>query len=103
MAAVCGSGYRPTSDLDVGAWWPEAPPASWEVSLPGGVDLVVLNSAPLWSAGRIARYGRMLFDDDPSARVAWQADIRVRYLDEIPVVRARYDERLSQPAHWADR
>ncbi|SNR57007.1 hypothetical protein SAMN06265360_110120 [Haloechinothrix alba] len=61
------------------------------------------SSAPLWLAGRIAQYGRVLFDDDPRARVAWQADARVRYLDEMPVVRARYAERLSRPAHWADR
>jgi hypothetical protein len=31
----------------------------------------------------------MLFDDDPEARVRWQADTRLRYLDEIPALRER--------------
>jgi uncharacterized protein len=84
---------RPAADLDVGAWWSAAAPEPWDVSVPPHVDLVVLNSAPLWLAGRIAQHGRLLFDDDPSARVAWQADTRLRYLDEIPAVRERYRQR----------
>lgn len=80
---------RPDSDLDVGAWWGVQPPASWEVDLPADVDLVVLDSAPLWLAGRIALEGRLLFDDDPQARVRWQTDTRLRYLDEIPAIRER--------------
>jgi hypothetical protein len=93
-----GEAARPDSDLDVGAWWPADPPASWEVSLPGYVDLVVLNDAPLWLAGRIAQYGRILFDDDPAARVRWQADTRLRYVDEIPAIRERYRRRREQRA-----
>ncbi|MFY9807089.1 MAG: nucleotidyltransferase domain-containing protein [Pseudonocardiaceae bacterium] len=62
---------RPDSDLDVGAWWGSRPPKSWEVDLPVGVDLVVLDTAPLWLAGRIAQDNRLLFDDDPRARVQW--------------------------------
>lgn len=81
---------RPDSDLDVGAWWGDRPPASWEVDLPTGVDLVVLDTAPLWLSGRIAQQGRLLFDDDPQVRVRWQADTRLRYLDEIPAIRERY-------------
>jgi hypothetical protein len=84
---------RPDSDLDVAAWWGAGPPASWEVDLPIGVDLVVLDSAPLWLAGRIAQEGRLLFDDDPPARVRWQAETRLRYLDEVPVIRERYRRR----------
>ncbi|MGH3567222.1 MAG: nucleotidyltransferase domain-containing protein [Pseudonocardia sp.] len=49
---------RPDSDLDVGAWWGEWAPASWEVDVPPGVDLVVLDTAPLWLSGRIAQEGR---------------------------------------------
>jgi hypothetical protein len=77
---------RPESDLDVAAWWPGEPPQSWEVDLPTGVDLVVLNRAPLWLAGRIALEGRLLFDDDPHARVTWQADTRRIWLDERPQI-----------------
>lgn len=35
---------------------------------------------------RIALHGVLLFDDDPSQRVAWQADTRLRYLDDRPQV-----------------
>lgn len=75
---------RPDSDLDLGAWWGSEPPDPWKVSLPPGVDLVVLDSAPLVIAGRVAMWGVLLFDDDPPARVHWQADTRKRYLDEQP-------------------
>jgi hypothetical protein len=76
----------PDSDLDVAAWWPAEPPPSWEIPLPAGVDLVVLNHAPLWLAGRIALEGRLLFDDEPAARVTWQADTRRIWLDERPQI-----------------
>lgn len=89
---------RPAADLDVGAWWSGDPPEPWDVSTPTHVDLVVLNCAPLWLAGRVALDGRLLFDDDPPARVAWQADTRLRYLDDIPAVRERYRQRRLQLA-----
>jgi hypothetical protein len=66
--------------------------------VPGYVDLVVLNTAPLWLAGRVAQYGRLLFEGDPAARVTWQADTRLRYLDEIPYVRERFRQRRAQLA-----
>ncbi|MGH4005588.1 MAG: nucleotidyltransferase domain-containing protein, partial [Pseudonocardiaceae bacterium] len=47
------------SDIDVAAWWPFDPPPAFEVLLPPGVDLVVLNGAPLELAGRIALHGRV--------------------------------------------
>ncbi|CAN5138415.1 hypothetical protein BH24ACT1_BH24ACT1_01240 [soil metagenome] len=75
---------RPDSDLDIAAWWGHEAPAPWEVSLPARVDLLVLDGAPLELAGRIALWGRLLFDDDPPARVAWQAQTRLIYLDEQP-------------------
>ena len=70
------------SDLDVAAWWGPAPPPPWDVVLPEGVDLVVLDRAPLELAGRVALHGVLLFDDDPPARVRWQAQTRLVYLDE---------------------
>lgn len=93
-----GSPVRADADLDVGAWWAADAPEPWDVSLPAYVDLIVLNAAPLWLGGRIAQYGRVLFDDDPPSRVAWQADTRVRYLDEIPFIRERYRQRRAQLA-----
>lgn len=80
-SAVDG-GVRPDSDLDVAAWWPAAAPDPWDVPLPAGVDLLVLNGAPLELAGRVALRGELLFDDDPAARVAWQATTRKIALDE---------------------
>lgn len=77
-----GGAGLPGSDLDVAAWWGAAPPASWDVDLPAGVDLLVLDDAPLELAGRVALRGRLLFDDDPPARVRWQAQTRLVYLDE---------------------
>jgi predicted nucleotidyltransferase len=77
---------RADSDLDVAAWWPGQPPASWEVDLPSHVDLLVLNDAPLELAGRVALEGDLLFDDDPPRRVEWTATMRKIWLDE----RSRY-------------
>lgn len=78
-----GGRPRPTSDLDVAAWFAGCPDAeSLVAEMPAGVDLLVLNTAPLWIAGRVALEGVLLFDDDPPARVAWQADTRKRHLDD---------------------
>ncbi len=73
---------RPGSDLDVAAWWGSPAPASWDIGVPDCVDLLVLDSAPLELAGRVALHGVLLFDDDPPARVEWQARTRLIYLDE---------------------
>ncbi|WP_216852952.1 nucleotidyltransferase domain-containing protein [Phytoactinopolyspora halotolerans] len=89
---TAGQTARIDSDLDVGAWWAGTPPQPWEVDLPDGVDLVVLNSAPLWLAGRIALHGRLLFDDNPPARVRWQSDTRRIWLDERPYLLQRQKE-----------
>ena len=75
---------RVDSDLDVAAWFPADAPQAWEIDTPAGVDLVVLNHAPLELAGRIALEGTVLFDDDPPARVHWVADTRKIWLDERP-------------------
>jgi len=75
---------RDDSDLDVAAWWSGDAPDAWEVVVPAGVDLVVLNGAPLELAGRIALEGDLLFDDDPPAQVAWTATTRKIWLDERP-------------------
>lgn len=70
------------SDVDVAAFFRGRDPAPWTVRLPGRVDLVVLDTAPLELAGRIALHGKLVFDDDPPARVAWEATTRKIYLDE---------------------
>jgi uncharacterized protein len=83
---------RPDSDLDVAAWWPAQPPAAFEVPLPARVDLLVLNSAPLELAGRVATQGVLLFEDDPVARVRWVATTRKIYFDELPRIERSHRE-----------
>jgi predicted nucleotidyltransferase len=73
---------REDSDIDVAADFGGADPAPWDVDVPPRVDLVVLDRAPLELAGRVALHGELLFDDDPPARVEWQARTRLMYLDE---------------------
>ena len=73
----------PESDLDVAAWF-DRPVDSWSVEVPDGVDLLVLDTAPLELAGRVALHGRLLLEVDPAERVAWEATTRKIYLDELP-------------------
>jgi uncharacterized protein len=87
-------GARPTSDVDVAAWFGRADIDGLTVAagLPGPVDLLVLDSAPLELTGRVAMRGRLIFDGDPNARVAWEATTRRIYLDEHPRIdRSRAD------------
>ncbi len=84
--------HRLDSDVDVAAWWTQDAPSSFEVELPPGVDLLVLNTAPLELAGRVATSGVLLFDDDPPVRVRWVATTRKIYFDEQPrMLRAHRD------------
>ncbi len=76
--------HRRGSDVDVAAWWRGGAPQQYEVDLPYGVDLLVLNGAPLELAGRVAVDGLLIFDDDPPARVHWVATTRKIYFDEQP-------------------
>lgn len=87
--------HRPDSDVDVAAWWAEDPPPAFEVDVPAGVDLLVLNDAPLELAGRVAQDGVLVFDDDPPARVRWVATTRKIYADELPRLRRSHREFLD--------
>jgi len=79
----------PRSDYDVAAWFGSRP-ADGKLggTLPFQVDLLVLDHAPLELAGRVAMGGQLLFDDDPPARVRWEATTRRIWLDE----RSRMDQ-----------
>lgn len=79
--------HHATSDIDVAAWFGRRVGA-WEVPMPDRVDLLVLDTAGLELAGRVAQRGVLLFDDDPPTRVAWQADTCKRYLSDEPRRRA---------------
>jgi predicted nucleotidyltransferase len=64
--------YRPDSDVDIAAYFGGQPPNAFDILMPPGVDLLVLDHAPLELAGRVAARGRLLFDDDPVSRVRWR-------------------------------
>lgn len=80
------------SDTDIAAYFDAEPPEAFAVLLPPGIDLVVLNGAPLELAGRIALDGKLPFERDPSARVRWEATTRKIYLDELPRFRRAHRE-----------
>lgn len=84
--------YRADSDIDVAAYYGNRPPSSFEVLLPPGVDLLVLDDAPLELAGRVAVGGKLLFEDDPVARVRWEATTRKIYFDELPRITRAHRE-----------
>lgn len=84
--------HRPDSDVDVAAWWGTDAPQSFELDLPDGVDLLVLDRAPLELAGRVAVDGVLLYDDDPPGRVQWEATTRKIYFDEQPRLRRAHRE-----------
>jgi predicted nucleotidyltransferase len=75
---------RADSDLDLAAWWPGRAPAPFEVDLPAGVDLLVLNSAPLELRGRVAAEGIVVLEADARARVLWESTTRKIWFDERP-------------------
>lgn len=70
------------SDIDLAALFPDPAPASFEVDLPTGVDLLVLNDAGLEMAGRVAMDGRLVLQADEVARVRWESRTRKIYCDE---------------------
>jgi len=83
---------RPTSDIDIAAYFGARQPQAFEVLLPSGVDLLVLDDAPLELAGRVAMHGRLLFETDRPTRVAWEATTRKIYLDELPRITRAHQE-----------
>jgi predicted nucleotidyltransferase len=84
--------HRPGSDVDIAAYFGDQPPEAFEILLPPGVDLLVLDHAPLELAGRVAVGGRLLFEDDPVARVRWEATTRKIYFDELPRITRSHRE-----------
>ncbi|HEY2576379.1 MAG TPA: nucleotidyltransferase domain-containing protein [Streptosporangiaceae bacterium] len=85
-------GHRPGSDIDIAAYFGDQPPESFEILVPPGVDLLVLDRAPLELAGRVAVGGKLLFEDDPVARVRWEATTRKIYFDELPRITRSHQE-----------
>jgi predicted nucleotidyltransferase len=83
---------RSDSDIDIAAYFGGRPPNAFDVLLPPGVDLLILDDAPLELAGRVALSGRLLFEDDQVARVRWEAMTRKIYFDELPRITRAHRE-----------
>ena len=84
--------HRPDSDIDVAAYFGGEPPQVFDILMPPGVDLLVLDRAALELAGRVAVEGRLLFEDDPVSRVRWEATTRKIYFDELPRITRAHRE-----------
>lgn len=74
--------FTTDSDVDVAAYFGVDAPQAFEVLVPRGVDLLILDRAPLELAGRVAMEGLMLFDDTSGECVTWIASTRKIYADE---------------------
>lgn len=91
---------RADSDIDLAAWFGvRPPPYAHDFDLPCGVDLLVLDRAPLEMAGRVALRGRLLHASDPHERVAWEARTRKIHADELPRITRAHQEFLASVAH----
>jgi predicted nucleotidyltransferase len=84
--------HRDDSDVDIAAYFGGQAPNSFDVLLPPGVDLLILNDAPLELAGRVAVGGRLLFEEDQVARIRWEAMTRKIYFDELPRITQAHQE-----------
>jgi len=87
--------HRADSDIDIAAFFEDETTQSFDILLAPGVDLLVLNQAPLELAGRVAATAKLLFERDPVARVRWESTTRKIYFDELPRIRRAHDEFLA--------
>jgi uncharacterized protein len=81
----------PLSDVDIAVYLePTADPMAAMMDLIGSlsdalssdeVDLVILNRAPLSLAGRVQESGRVLVDNDPAKRYAYESLVRREFAD----------------------
>jgi uncharacterized protein len=97
----------PDSDVDLAVLYAKRPPgkldslhlaleADLERLLGRPVEVIVLNSAPADLAHRVLRDGRLLFEGDRSARVAFEVRTRNEYFDLLPILRRyRKQERAA--------
>lgn len=88
---------RADSDVDIGLLYVAPPPSTLmgqpflasqelETSLGRRVDLIVMNTAPVDLIHRILRDGVLLFQLDPSARIAFEVRARNEYFDLLPML-----------------
>lgn len=90
---------RPGSDIDIAVFFGRRDLVASDILLPPGVDLLVLDTAPLELAGRIAAKGSPLFEANSAARVDWEASTRKIYFDEKPRFERSHREFLEAVRH----
>ncbi|WP_217632451.1 nucleotidyltransferase domain-containing protein [Ruania alba] len=90
---------RADSDVDVAAYFGRRDVLGSDLLLPAGADLLVLDSAPLELAGRVAATGVLLFEVDPDLRVRWEAMTRKIYFDERPRFERAHREFIASVRH----
>jgi predicted nucleotidyltransferase len=89
---------RDGSDIDLGILFVEPPAATLEAQpydleaalerrLGRRVEVVVMNQAPVDLRSRVLREGRLLFDGDRSARIAFEVRTRNEAFDLEPILR----------------
>lgn len=88
-----------SSDIDLAAWFDSVDaPYAHDLDLPDGVDLLVLDRAPLELAGRVALRGKLLHASDNDERIVWEAMTRKIYSDELPRIMRSHQEFLAAAA-----
>lgn len=96
----CATGQAAAgSDVDIAAYFGRNDLLSSDIILPRAVDLLVLDSAPLEIAGRVAATASLLFEVDRTARVRWEATTRKLYFDERPRFERSHREFLESVRH----
>ncbi len=102
FGSVARGTSRPTSDVDIAVLLARAPSGfdglsldlegSLESALGQRAQVVVMNSAPVDLVHRILRDGRLVYEGDHRARVAFEVKARNEYFDLLP-----YLERYRAP------
>jgi predicted nucleotidyltransferase len=64
-----------------------------------GVDVVLLNRAPIELAYAIITQGTVVFEKDVATRVEYEAGVLSRYADYLPVLRAQREDILEGGEH----
>jgi len=100
--------YRPESDIDIAAYFGGQPPRSFDVLLPHGVDLLILDDAPL-ELDRVLRLLRSITDDvsvpehESGADESRREDPYVAQRRQVHVRHGNRGMRRCSPAHLRDR
>lgn len=94
FGSVARGTNRPTSDVDIGVLLAQSPSGfsglkldlegSLETALGQRAQVVVMNKAPVDLIHRILRDGRLVFEGDHRARVAFEVKARSEYFDLLP-------------------